>query len=142
MTIGALLRLREVPVAPLAEKCSPMPSAIQPLIADGDTTPEADRPTLPGPQEEDRVQFALSPEQSLLKDAMDAFIGDHAGTERRRSDRLQPRGYSADSWRSLAELGVLGVPFAADEGGLGGGPRELITVMESLGRGLCIEPVL
>jgi len=88
------------------------------------------------------VQFALSLEQSLLKDAMDAFLRDHAGAERRRSDRVQARGYSAESWHSLAELGVLGVPFATDEGGLGGGPRELITVMESLGRGLCIEPVL
>jgi alkylation response protein AidB-like acyl-CoA dehydrogenase len=88
------------------------------------------------------VQFALSPEQSLLKDAMDAFVHDHAGAERRRSDRARRRGYSDDSWRSLAEIGVLGVPFAADDGGLGGGHRELITVMESLGRGLCIEPVL
>jgi alkylation response protein AidB-like acyl-CoA dehydrogenase len=88
------------------------------------------------------VQFALSPEQSLLKDAVDAYIQGHAGIERRRLERAQPRGYSTESWRSLAEIGVLGVPFAAGEGGLGGGPRELITVMESLGRGLCIEPVL
>jgi alkylation response protein AidB-like acyl-CoA dehydrogenase len=93
-------------------------------------------------KEEDRVQFALSPEQTLLKDAMDAFIRHHPGAERRRLDRVQARGYSAESWRALAELGVLGVPFSTDDGGLGGGPRELITVMESLGRGLCIEPVL
>jgi len=88
------------------------------------------------------VQFALSPEQSLLADAMDAFIRDHAGAERRRSGRAWPRGYSTESWRSLADIGALGVGFSADDGGLGGGPRELITVMESLGRGLCIEPVL
>jgi alkylation response protein AidB-like acyl-CoA dehydrogenase len=37
---------------------------------------------------------------------------------------------------------VLGLPFSSEEGGLGSGPRELVTVMESLGRGLCIEPVL
>jgi len=88
------------------------------------------------------VQFALSPEQCLLRDAVDAFIRDHAGIERRRLERAHPRGYSDESWRALAEIGVLGVPFAADDGGLGGGPRELITVLESLGRGLCIEPVL
>ncbi len=88
------------------------------------------------------MQFALSPEQSLLKDSVDAFIRDHAGTDSRRSDRAQLRGYSAERWRDLAEIGVLGVPFAAEDGGLGGGPRELITVMESLGRGLCMEPVL
>jgi alkylation response protein AidB-like acyl-CoA dehydrogenase len=92
--------------------------------------------------EESRVQFALSAEQNLLKDAMDAFVRDHIGTDRRRTDRGQSRGYSVDNWRSLAEIGVLGLPFAAEEGGLGSGPRELVTVMESLGRGLCIEPVL
>jgi alkylation response protein AidB-like acyl-CoA dehydrogenase len=88
------------------------------------------------------MQFALSQEQTLLKDAMDAFVRDHTGTDRRREDRAQSRGFSADNWRSLADLGVLGVPFATEDGGLGGGPRELITVMESLGRGLCVEPVL
>ena len=88
------------------------------------------------------MQFALNPEQTVLKDVMDAFVRDHIGTAWRRTDRGQPRGYSVDNWRSLAEIGVLGVPFAAEEGGLGSGPRELVTVMESLGRGSCIEPVL
>jgi alkylation response protein AidB-like acyl-CoA dehydrogenase len=88
------------------------------------------------------VLFALSPEQTLLKDAIDAFVRDHNGLDGRRTDRGQSRGYSVNNWRSLAEIGVLGLPFAAEEGGLGSGPRELVTVMESLGRGLCIEPVL
>jgi alkylation response protein AidB-like acyl-CoA dehydrogenase len=73
---------------------------------------------------------------------MDAFMRGHGGTERRRSDRGEPGGYSSENWRSLADIGVLGVPFAAEDGGFGGGPRELITVMEALGRGACIEPVL
>jgi len=77
-----------------------------------------------------RVQFALSPEQALLKDAVDAFVRDC-----RCSDPAQ-------SWRALADIGVLGVPFSAEDGGLGGGARELITVMESLGRGFCAQPVL
>jgi alkylation response protein AidB-like acyl-CoA dehydrogenase len=92
--------------------------------------------------EENRVQFALNPEQTLLKDAMDAFVRDHMGTAWRSRDRCQPRGYRVEKWCSLAEIGVLGVPFATEDGGLGGGPRELVTVMESLGRGLCVEPVL
>jgi alkylation response protein AidB-like acyl-CoA dehydrogenase len=76
------------------------------------------------------VQFALSPEQALLKDAVDVFVRDYAA-----------RGHT-EGWRALAEVGVLGVPFSAEDGGLGGGARELITVMESLGRGFCAEPVL
>jgi alkylation response protein AidB-like acyl-CoA dehydrogenase len=77
------------------------------------------------------VQFALSPEQALLKDAVDVFVRDYVA-----------RGHTDSSWRALAEIGVLGVPFSAEDGGLGGGARELITVMESLGRGFCAEPVL
>ncbi len=88
------------------------------------------------------MQFALTPEQTLLKDAMDAFVRDHSRPEQRRADRAQSRGYGTRNWRSLADIGVLGLPFSADEGGLGAGARELITVMESLGRGLCVEPVL
>ena len=88
------------------------------------------------------MQFALNPEQTLLEDAMDAFVRDHNGAGGRRTDRGHPRGYSVDNWRSLAQIGVLGLPFAVAEGGLGSGPRELVIVMESLGRGLCVEPVL
>ncbi|MFL6606569.1 MAG: acyl-CoA dehydrogenase family protein [Steroidobacteraceae bacterium] len=88
------------------------------------------------------MQFALSPEQTLLKDAMDSFVRGHISTGRSRTDRGESRGYSVDNWRALAEIGVLGLPFAPEEGGLGSGPRELVTAMESLGRGLCVEPVL
>lgn len=88
------------------------------------------------------MQFALTPEQTLLKDAVDAFVRGHSGLEQRRADRTQARGYGDRNWRALADIGVLGVPFSEEEGGLGGGARELVTVMESLGRGLCIEPVL
>jgi len=88
------------------------------------------------------LQFALTPEQTLLQDAIDAFVRDHNGTDQRRADLAGLKGYSNDHWRALADVGVLGLPFAAEEGGLGGGPRELVTVMESLGRGLCIEPIL
>ena len=73
---------------------------------------------------------------------MDAYVRDHSGSEQRRAARSQSRGYGVQSWRSLADIGVLGLPFPVEEGGLGAGPRDLITVMESLGRGLCVEPVL
>jgi alkylation response protein AidB-like acyl-CoA dehydrogenase len=101
------------------------------------------------PRKSDRVPFALSPEQSLLKDAVDVFVRDHAGTDLRHSDGAASRrnssaaGYECSAgWRALADIGVLGLPFTAADGGLDYGPRELITVMESLGRGLCSEPVL
>jgi alkylation response protein AidB-like acyl-CoA dehydrogenase len=88
------------------------------------------------------VQFGLTQEQTLLRDAVYAFARDHYGDRERRSYRAQPSGYSAENWRLLAELGVLGFLIPGDEGGLGGGPRELITVMEVLGSVFAVEPVL
>ena len=89
------------------------------------------------------MQFGLNPDQILLKDALDAFVNDrYGGAGQHRVYRAEAPGYSTDNWRSLAEIGVLGLPFAAEDGGLGSGPRELTIAFESLGSGLYVEPVL
>ena len=88
------------------------------------------------------MHFALNSDQILLKDAVDAFIQDRYNASQYREYRSAARGYSADNWQALAEIGVLGLPFAAEDGGLGSGPRELTIAFESLGSGLCVEPVL
>jgi alkylation response protein AidB-like acyl-CoA dehydrogenase len=45
-------------------------------------------------------------------------------------------------WRTFAELGWTAVPFAEEDGGLDGGPVELMLMMEQFGRGLVVEPFL
>ena len=45
-------------------------------------------------------------------------------------------------WRQFAELGVLGLPFAEEHGGFGGGAVETSLVMEAFGRALVVEPYL
>src|SRR3990172_8352417 len=44
--------------------------------------------------------------------------------------------------RLLAEMGVLGVPFAAEHGGFGGTTVDMLVVMEALGEALVVEPYL
>jgi len=51
-------------------------------------------------------------------------------------------GFSRENWKQFAELGWLAVPFAEEDGGIGGGAIELMIVMEQLGRGLVVEPYL
>jgi len=89
-----------------------------------------------------RVQFALNQEQNLLKDAVDKFVGDRYGDNQRRQYRANPRGYSPENWQTLADMGLLGLPFGTDDGGWGAGPRELMVVLEALGRGFTVEPFL
>ena len=51
-----------------------------------------------------------------------------------------PGGWSREVWSSFAELGLLGLPFAEDEGGFGGGAVETGIVTEAFGRALVVEP--
>ena len=90
------------------------------------------------------MNFDLSEDQSLLKAAVERFVATQYGGDvaRRRGYRAEPAGFSAANWAALADLGVLALPFAANDGGLAAGAVELITVGEVLGRGLVAEPVL
>jgi alkylation response protein AidB-like acyl-CoA dehydrogenase len=88
------------------------------------------------------VNFHLTEEQSLLRDAVERFASERYDVPKRAAYRAAPAGYSAENWAELAGLGVLALPFTAEDGGLDGGPVELTTVMETLGRALAVEPVL
>ena len=62
-----------------------------------------------------------------------------------RSGVRRPRASAATTrsmWRQLAEMGVLGLPFAEADGGMGAGPIEVGIVAEELGRVLAPEPFL
>ncbi|RKK01095.1 pimeloyl-CoA dehydrogenase small subunit [Pseudoroseomonas wenyumeiae] len=89
------------------------------------------------------MDFDLNEEQRLLKDSIDRFMSDAYGDfEKRKAYQAGPGGYSTGLWSGLAELGVLALPFAEEDGGIGGGPVETMIVMEAIGRGLAVEPYL
>jgi alkylation response protein AidB-like acyl-CoA dehydrogenase len=88
------------------------------------------------------VDFSLTEEQMLLRDLIERFASDRYELADRARCRAEPAGYAADNWAALAELGLLGLPFSAADGGLDGGAVEIITLMEGIGRGLVVEPVL
>jgi pimeloyl-CoA dehydrogenase small subunit len=88
------------------------------------------------------MDFDFTEEQRLLKESLDRLIADRYGFDQRKSYAQNPEGWSRALWRQLAELGLLGLPFAERFGGSDGGPVETMIVMEGLGQALALEPYL
>jgi pimeloyl-CoA dehydrogenase small subunit len=88
------------------------------------------------------MDFDLTDEQRLLSDSVGRLMADTYGFEKRRALIREPEGFSPVLWAKYAELGLLGLPFAEEYGGFGGGAVEVMLVMEAFGRALALEPYL
>jgi alkylation response protein AidB-like acyl-CoA dehydrogenase len=88
------------------------------------------------------VDFRLTEEQLALQETLRRFIAKDYDFERRRSLAGSPLGYSAQAWAQYAELGLLGLPYPEEFGGLGGSGVDVMAVMELVGQGLLLEPYL
>jgi pimeloyl-CoA dehydrogenase small subunit len=88
------------------------------------------------------MDFALSDEQRLLQQSVERLFADRYAFDARKRYAQEATGWSGELWRQYAELGLLGLPFAEEHGGIGGGPVETMIVMEQIGRALALEPYL
>ena len=89
------------------------------------------------------MDFDLNDEQRQLKDSVDRLLADTYGDLAVRMGYMkEPKGYKPALWQQYAELGLLGVPFAEEHGGLGQGLTETMIIAEAFGRALAIEPYL
>ena len=88
------------------------------------------------------MDFDLTDEQRLLRDSVDRLLADTYTFEKRKGYSAEPEGWSRALWSRYAELGILGLPFAEEHGGFGGGGIETMLVMEAFGRVLALEPYL
>ena len=87
------------------------------------------------------MDFDLTEEQSILKDSLDRLLADTYGFEERKHHRASAEGWSAEAWNRYAEMGLMALPFAEEDGGIGGGPVETMIVMEALGKALALEQI-
>lgn len=88
------------------------------------------------------MDFELSEEQRLLKQSVERLLADRYSFEQRTAYMKEQGGFSRALWKQYADLGLLALPFAEEDGGIGGGPVEVMIVMEALGRALVLEPFL
>ena len=88
------------------------------------------------------MNFEFTEEQTLLDNMVTSFVRDNYDWETRCSIVKTEEGWKHENWSQFAELGLLGVPFSEEYGGLGGSPTDLMIVMEQFGKGLVVEPYL
>lgn len=88
------------------------------------------------------MNFSLSEEQTMLADSISRCIDSDYDFDTRQKIVASNEGFSRDKWQAFAELGWTAIPFSEDDGGLDGGPIEMMLIMEQFGRGLVVEPYL
>jgi alkylation response protein AidB-like acyl-CoA dehydrogenase len=89
------------------------------------------------------MDFELDDEQTALRDAVRGLLKGYdpaTNFEHRRQVTETDPGYDEALWGRLAEMGLLGLPFAEADGGMGAGPIEVALVAEEIGRVLAPEP--
>jgi alkylation response protein AidB-like acyl-CoA dehydrogenase len=88
------------------------------------------------------VDFSYDTEQVALREAVSDLLAKAYGPsgEQRRAVTAADPGFDEKTWARLAEMGLLGLPFAEEDGGSGATPLEVGIVAEEIGRVLAPEP--
>lgn len=86
------------------------------------------------------MNFQLSEEQRMLRDALGGYLARHQGSNAPAADMAADATSGRQLWSALCELGVSSISLPADAGGFGGGPMDVTVVMREIGRALAITP--
>ncbi|MDP1541093.1 MAG: acyl-CoA dehydrogenase family protein [Moraxellaceae bacterium] len=87
------------------------------------------------------MNFELDDEQRLLADSAERFLTQSYSFESRRQRVKQGRQLDHDVWQAFADAGWFHLPFSEAEGGLGGRLQDSMVLMQTLAKGLIIEPL-
>jgi alkylation response protein AidB-like acyl-CoA dehydrogenase len=88
------------------------------------------------------MDFTFTEEQQLLADMVSRFVAREYTFEKRLAIRDSADGWSRETWRSLAGLGLLALNMPDADGGPESGIANTMVVMNALGAGLLLEPYL
>ncbi len=88
------------------------------------------------------MDLSYTDEQLLLRDSIQKFISDKYDISERIRITASDEGFSRENWSAFAELGWLALPFAEEDGGIGGTSVDTMLLMEEFGKGLVVEPFL
>lgn len=78
----------------------------------------------------------------MLMDTARRYVRECCSLEAHRSIVRSEEGLSRERWAAFAEMGWLALSLPEEFGGLGGTSADVALLMEELGRGLVVEPVV
>lgn len=88
------------------------------------------------------MDFDLTAEQEMLRDTVRDILARGYTPEHRTEIIGTELGWDPRIWQTFAEVGLLGLTFAEQDGGMGAGPLEAMLVFTEIGRRLAPEPLL
>ena len=87
------------------------------------------------------MTITITDDHTQLRQYLDRFLDARYDLKTSRDIVKNGAGWQPEIWQAFAdELGILGATFASEAGGDGGGAAEALTITESLGRALVVEP--
>jgi alkylation response protein AidB-like acyl-CoA dehydrogenase len=88
------------------------------------------------------VDLRYATEHVILRESAEKFLAERYDYRTVQKIAASETGWDREIWEEFAKLGWLGLPFAPEDGGNGGGAVELAILMEVFGKHLVIEPYL
>jgi alkylation response protein AidB-like acyl-CoA dehydrogenase len=88
------------------------------------------------------MNFELDEEQVMLKTAARDFLEKECNKKFVRAMMEDKKGYSPELWKTIADLGWLGLTFPEEYGGIGSSFLDLAVLLEECGRALLPAPFI
>jgi alkylation response protein AidB-like acyl-CoA dehydrogenase len=88
------------------------------------------------------MDFNHSGDRQMLADTLGRYLQQRYPIDTRHAISESDKGWSAEHWAALAELGIIGALFSEDAGGFGGSGFDIAAVFEQTGKALVVEPFL
>lgn len=86
--------------------------------------------------------MALSETQRMLGESLETLLARRYTFDQRQQFRRAAPVHTPEIWRALAELGLMALPVAEADGGLGGTLEDVAVAVERLGGALLLDPVI
>lgn len=80
------------------------------------------------------MDFHLTEEQKMLRESARDFLTAECPKTFVRAMEKDDRGYTAEIWKKMADLGWMGIAFPEAYGGIGGDLLDLLLLLEEMGR--------